>query len=383
MAKQPKRPSPAAQPTAAPPAMPGMPGMPGMPPSMGMAGPMAQMMQMMQMMMGQMTGMTGMPGMVDPSAQPFAETQPVVEEDQELEADIVRPSTLQTLTKTQEALPTGSVLDYLVLSPDKSQALGGLPKGCTIAFAGPPGQGKSRTAMSAIARLAAAGHKVAFVVAEEGFVDPAGSGRDDLASRLAKIAMATLGLDEAGFRERIAPQLWVLQAQYHKGHTWTEFVNRYRYLVEKAQIDFVVIDSLNTLDPSRNRTAENLANLKTYNHEQGITCLTIGQIRDTGQPVGGEALMHTADAVYLLEELSLGSKEMAEFWGGQYRERLLVIRAVKCISAPIFPHPVRVQQAEPAGALAVHPKHPAQFALPPLPPPSADGGGAVKGKGKQ
>ena len=53
----------------------------------------------------------------------------------------------------------------------------------------------------------------------------------------------------------------------------------------------------------------------------GVTCLCIGQIRDTGAPVGGEALQHTADAVYLIEEMSLGFKEIAEFWGASIETR--------------------------------------------------------------
>ena len=199
-------------------------------------------------------------------------------------ADIVRPATLEKLLKQQEAIPTGTVLDRMCLTENGEHALGGIPKGCTIAFCGPPGKGKSRTALAAMAEVAANGGKVAYVVAEEGFVDPEDSGRDDLCSRLAKICMTSQGIDEAGFREKIAPNLWVMLSQYHRGHAWSDFVNRYRYLVEKEGINFVVIDSLNTLDPSRNKTADNLATLKTYNHENGITCLTIGQIRDNRRP---------------------------------------------------------------------------------------------------
>jgi len=102
--------------------------------------------------------------------------------------------------------------------------------------------------------------------------------------------MAATGLDEPGFREQVLANVYVLESQYHKGQSWDDFVTKYRYLVEKEQISFVVIDSLNTLDPTKNRTADNLSALKTYNHEQGITCLCIGQIKDTGSFVGGEAL---------------------------------------------------------------------------------------------
>jgi len=339
--------------------------MPGMMPAMGGAGPMAQMMQMMQMMMGQVGGVAG----VDPAAQPFTGAEAVPDEDDELMADIVRPATLETLLKQQVAIPTGTVLDRMCLTEDGEHALGGIPKGCTIAFCGPPGKGKSRTALAAMAQVAASGGKVAYVVAEEGFVDPDDSGRDDLCSRLTKICMASQGLDEAGFREKIAPNLWIMLSQYHRGHAWSDFVNRYRYLVEKEGIDFVVIDSLNTLDPSRNKTAENLATLKTYNHEKGITCLTIGQIRDTGAPAGGEALMHTADVVYLMEYLNLSSKDMAALWGGTYRERILTIRTVKSISTPIVAHPVRVTQTATEGKLVLHPDHPLDaFSVPEIAP---------------
>ena len=116
--------------------------------------------------------------------------------------------------------------------------------------------------------------------------------------------------------------------------------------------------------PSRNRTADNLSALKTYNHEEGITCLCLGQIRDTGLPVGGEALAHTADAVFLIEEMSLGSKEIADMWGGKYRDKIDVIRVVKSVTTPTFPHLVRIRQEEGSGALVVHPGQPAEFALP-------------------
>jgi hypothetical protein len=106
--------------------------------------------------------------------------------------------------------------------------------------------------------------------------------------------------------------------------------------------------------------------LKTYNHERGITCLCIGQIRDTGAPVGGEQLQHTADAVFLLEEIGLASKEMAEFWGGRYRDRIDTIRAVKCVTTPTFPWPIRVQQRDDTGELHPHEAQPAEYAVRPL-----------------
>ena len=352
------------QPQNMPGMMPGqMPGM--MPGQMGMGGnPMMQMMQMMQMMMGNQMAAP----MVDPSAMPFTQMGQVPNDgDPGLDAEIIRPATFSELVRTQEAVPTGSVLDRLCLNDDATAALGGLPKGCTMAFVGPPGKGKTRSALAALCKVALTGEKVAFVVAEEGFHDDEGSGRDDLASRMAKIGMAVTGLSEADFRSKVLENVWVLESQYHRGQSWDDFIRKYRYLVEKAQISFVVIDSLNMLDPTRNRTADNLAALKTYNHEQGVTAVCIGQIKDTGAPVGGEALMHTADAVFLIEQLGLTSKDMAEKWGGSYREKIPVIRAIKSVTTPTVPHPVRVAQDPGTGVLVVHEAHPAEMALPPMP----------------
>lgn len=349
-------------PAMMPAGMPMQPGMaaPGMPAQPGVGNPMMQMAQMMQMMMG--GGLA--PAAVDPSAVPFAGAgQVVADDDDGLDADIIRPSLLTDLVKGQEAVAMGSVLDFLCLSEDGSQSLGGVPKGCTMAFAGPPGKGKTRSVLAGMSRVAMNGEKVAFVVAEEGFHDPEGNGRDDLCSRLVKIGMAATGLGEDDFTSAVLENIYVLESQYHKGHTWDDFVGKYRYLVEKEEIGFVVIDSLNMLDPSRSRTADNLSSLKTYNHEQGVTCVCVGQIRDTGAPVGGEALQHTADAVFLIEEMSLGSKDIAELWGGKYREKIDIIRAVKSVTTPTFPHPIRIEREDGTGVLQVHEAQPEMYAV--------------------
>jgi KaiC/GvpD/RAD55 family RecA-like ATPase len=333
-------------------------------PAAGMVQMQAQMMQMMQMMMG---GHMGIPG-VDSAAQPFSQAQAVEDKDAGLDADLIRPDQMRSVIKSQLPLPVQEVLDCLCLTEDGKCALGGIPKGCTIAFAGPPGKGKTRTAIAALCKVAYQGMRSGFVVAEEGFIDTQESGRDDLCSRLTKIGMKVLGITEANFQKTVARNLAVLLSQYHKGQTWDTFVTRYRFMVEKEGVRFVVIDSLNMLDPGKTRTADNLAALKTYNHEKGVTCLTIGQIKDTGMPVGGESLIHTADTVFLLEDMSLTSKEMAEFWGGAYRDHITVIRAVKSVTTPIFPYPLRVDYDKESGVLKVHALQPKQYQiLPPMP----------------
>jgi KaiC/GvpD/RAD55 family RecA-like ATPase len=346
-------------------------GMPGMMPQMGMGmggmgmAPVMQqnpMMMMLQLMQGMQGGFGGGYG-VDASAVPFGGSTKV-DADAGLEQGIVRPARFENRIKTQEALPLGNVLDLLCLTEDGKNALGGVPVGCTMVFVGPPGKGKTRTALAALSRVATTGKKVAFVVAEEGFHDESGAGRDDLCSRLCKVGMAATGLDEANFEKKVLDNLFVLEAQYHKHNTWDDFVAKYRYLVEKEEIDFVVIDSLNMIDPTKKGTADNLSALKTYNHERGVTCICIGQIKDTGEPVGGEALQHTADVVFLLEEMGLSSKEIAEFWGGKYRDKISVLHIVKSVTTPTFQFPVRVGRAEGTGELIVSDQQPADYAVP-------------------
>ncbi|MCI0376200.1 MAG: AAA family ATPase [Gemmataceae bacterium] len=353
-----------AAPALQPPAM--MPqGMPAMMPGMAMPGmqqpnPMLAMMQMMQMMM---SGGGMAPTVVDPAALPFTGAAAVQDGDKGLDADIIRPALLTNRLKSQQAVKLGSVLDCMCLSDDRQHALGGVPKGCTIALAGPPGKGKTRSVLAGLSRVASAGNPVGFVIAEEGFHNDVEAGRDDLCSRLIKIGMAATGLSEAQFTKDVLENVYVLESQYHKGQTWDDFVTKYRYLVEKEKIRFVVIDSLNMLDPTKNRTADNLSALKTYNHEKGITCVCVGQIRDTGMPVGGEALMHTADAVFLIEEMSLGSKEIADFWGGKYREKIDVINAVKSVTTPVLPYPVRIERDPSTGVMVPHPAQPKDYPI--------------------
>jgi KaiC/GvpD/RAD55 family RecA-like ATPase len=342
--------------------MPGM-GMPSNMGNMGMGNPMMMMMQMMQGMQQGMMGM-GMPGMGmgDPAAVPFSGAAKQ-DGDPGLDAAIVKPARLDKRIKKQEALRLGNVLDSMCLSEDGKKALGGVPKGCTMVFVGPPGQGKTRTALASLCRVAQTGKKVAFVVAEEGFHSDASTGRDDLCSRLCKVGMIATGLDGAAFEKKVLENIFVLEAQYHKHNTWDDFVSKYRYLVEKEEIDFVVIDSLNMVDPTKKGTADNLSALKTYNHERGVTCICIGQIKDTGEPVGGEALQHTADVVFLLEEMGLSSKEIADFWGGKYREKIAVLTIVKSVTTPTLQYPIRVDRKEGTGELTVHDLQPKEYPI--------------------
>ncbi len=81
----------------------------------------------------------------------------------------------------------------------------------------------------------------------------------------------------------------------------------------------------------------------------------------TPLPVGGEALQHTAHVVFLIEEISLGSKEIADFWGGKYRDTIEVIRAIKSSTTPTFQNPIRIGREAETGVITVHEAHPAAY----------------------
>ena len=94
---------------------------------------------------------------------------------------------------------------------------------------------------------------------------------------MVKIGIQATGLDENKFTKKVLDNVYVLESQYHKGKTWDDFVTKYRHLVEQQEIGFVVIDSLNMLDLSRNRTADKLSALKTYNHEKASRVCASGK----------------------------------------------------------------------------------------------------------
>ena len=85
------------------------------------------------------------------------------------------------------------------------------------------------------------------------------------------------GLNADIIRRSLLDNVYVLESQHHKGQTWGDFVTKHRYLVEQQEIGFVVIDLLNMLDPSRNRTADKLSALNTYSHEKASCVCASGK----------------------------------------------------------------------------------------------------------
>ena len=154
----------------------------------------------------------------------------------------------------------------------------------------------------------------------------------------------------------------VIPNQYHKGKSWEEFIRDYRHSVEELGCKFTIIDSINMLDPSKLNTVDNLNALKTYNHEKGITCVVIGQVKDTGQPQGGEALFHTSEVALHISEISMTSKAQAETWGSQYREKITVINARSKVCYTID-FPVRIEFDD-KGMIRADSRQPANHVFP-------------------
>ena len=221
------------------------------------------------------------------------------------------------------------------------QALNGIPKGCTITLTGPAYSGKTRSALEMIARAVMNNTKTAYVVAEESFSDDKDTGRNSLFSRFLQLASSISGLSVEEFREKYDDNYVVIPNQYHLGKTWGDFIRDYRYAVEELNCTFTIVDSINALDPSKLNTVDNLNALKTYNHDQGITCIVIGQVKDSGLPQGGESLFHTSEVALHISSKSMTSKAEAEKWGSEYRQSITIInaRSKVCHAIPI---PVKI-----------------------------------------
>lgn len=324
---------------------------------------MLQMMHMMQAMMG----MTAVPSPApDPSAVPFTAVESPAAADEAAAEGIVRPAKIEKPIRAQAPLATGTLLDRLCLDEAAKRALGGIPKGCLCTLAGAPDKGKMRTALAALAHVVKAGVPSVLVVGDESLADGGSSNREDLATRLARIGAEATRTTGKEFATQVLDKLNVLETHWDQSRRmWDAFIQRYRFVVEKVGIKFAVIDSVGMLDPNKTATADNLGALKTYNHEHGVTCLIVGQIREsTGLPVGGAGLMHTCDVVYFIEEISLGSKEMAEFWGGNYRDKIDLLVCAKSVTTPVFALPVRIEKNPERGTISLSEMNPAAHTPP-------------------
>ena len=276
------------------------------------------------------------------SPQQWASSTPFqVQEIQEPDAvdhDIILPKTIHRGITVQESIKIHPFFGKLFLKNDSS-SMNGLPMGCTITLTGPAYSGKTRSALEMVINAVSQDIRTAYVVAEEGFYDSNSSGRNDLFSRFLSLGINLTGLSEDEFRAQYDDRYYILPNQYHLGKTWAEFIRDYRYLVEDLGCKLTIIDSINMLDPSKLNTVDNLNALKTYNHEQGITCIVIGQVKDSGIPQGGEALFHSSEVAIHIYEKNMTSKAEADIWGSEYRNSIMLVSArskvCNTISVPI------------------------------------------------
>ncbi|MFW9997295.1 MAG: RAD55 family ATPase [Candidatus Odinarchaeota archaeon] len=313
----------------------------------------AMMAQMMGQMMQMMQTMQGAP----------AETILGKEvEDKGLDERIIRPATFKRMTVKQQGINVGQLFRLFI--GDDGKALG-LPLGITMVLSGPPFTGKTRTSTQIVSIIASMGYKVALVVSEEIYFDE-DNRRNDLHSRFCTIGMAALDMTEEEFKSKVLEYVYVVPNPYHtalkekeeENTNWERFFNVfYKPLVENEGVKFWVIDSLNALDPvNKRRSADNLNAIKTYNQENGVTCIVISQVGADGVPQGGNPLLHNAEASVHFYEKSIGSKEEAAEWNSTYRARIMVAKARSKVCKTV-PHEVRMASSD-SGTIVVDPDHP-------------------------
>ena len=215
----------------------------------------------------------------------------------------------------QEFYRTATVLDDVTVE-------GGLPKGCTISVCGPSGVGKTRLALRAASFLSEV-NSVAYICSEEPWVGVAG--RQSLASRFDEVS-------DGNHPENLV----VMDMTTFSGDSlWADFIARYRYLVETEKVEFIIVDSLTSLDPSRRRSAEHMSQLRSYNLQHGVSCVVINQVKDTGEPNGGAALIHASDMHISIDVRKATTKALAEEWGVEPKSEITTISASKSVVCPI------------------------------------------------
>lgn len=174
-------------------------------------------------------------------------------------------------------------------SPELDQLLGGgLNPGTNTLLIGPSGAGKTTTATCALITALRRGERAAYFLFDEG-----------LPTLLAR--SAALNMDLCPFIE--AGQLSIRQidpAEMSPG----EFTHHVRLAIERDQVHFVVIDSLNAYlqsMPGEKYLLLQMHELLTYLNQQGvITLMILGQHGMLGQVAADVDLSYLADAIVLL-----------------------------------------------------------------------------------
>ncbi len=321
----------------------GMPGMmPGMMPQMAPAGgnPMMAMMQMMQMMMG--GGVA--PQMIDPAAAPFGAGAAVDDGNKGLDSEIIRPALLDNLIKEQHAVATGSVLDVLCLTNDRQNALGGIPQRLHDSpWRGLPEKERPAPRWPGCAAWLRRARRSPSSWLRRGFTTVPIPGGMTCAR----------GWSRSAWQPRACRKLSSFRRRSRTSTCWKASTTRGR--PGRFRHEVPLPDRKGEDRVRRDRLAQHARPQPQPDGRQPVGSQDLQPPAGGDLPVHradsrhrrsgrGESLKHTADAVFLIEEFSLGSKEIAEQWGGAYRDRIDVIRVVKSVTTPIFPHMIRIDR---------------------------------------
>ncbi|HIE14557.1 TPA: hypothetical protein EYP70_04735 [Candidatus Bathyarchaeota archaeon] len=222
----------------------------------------------------------------------------IEEKKEDLSSFVVKPDIAEEAEKPLKALPTGTFLDDLFYTPEGSP-LRGIPICSQFAITGLPGAGKSVLVEEIALKVAASGHKVLFVTAEDTWKSP--TPRFDLQARMKQKA-AYLGLDW----EIIRRNLFVLDTVFYlELRDWNTFAETYRYVVEKEGIDLAIIDSVTILEAYRGALKYRVMELARYNQVKGVTSLFVNQRSaetwDSHEMAGGIGLAHNLDGTIIID----------------------------------------------------------------------------------
>ncbi|MFQ6094579.1 MAG: RAD55 family ATPase [Candidatus Bathyarchaeia archaeon] len=222
----------------------------------------------------------------------------IEEERKALSNLVLKPDIAPEAKKELIALPTGTFLDDLFLTPE-GKPLGGLPICGQFAITGLPGSGKSILVEEIAVRASSPGRKVLFVTAEDTWKSP--TPRFDLQSRMKQKA-DILGLDWESIRENLFILDTVL---YPELRDWNNFAETYRYVVEKEGIELAIIDSVTILEAYRGALKYRVMELARYNQIHGVTGLFVNQRSaetwDSYGMAGGIGLSHNLDGTIIVD----------------------------------------------------------------------------------
>ncbi len=225
-------------------------------------------------------------------------TTEIVRKEKKLSSLVLRPSAAEEAKKSLTAIPTGTFVDYLFLTPE-GKPLNGLPVVGQFALTGLPGAGKSILVEEIAVNVSAAGKKVLYATAEDTWQSP--TPRFDLQSRMK---------EKADFLrkdwKKVQENLFVLDTvMFPELRDWNTFADTYRYVLEKEGVDLAIIDSVTVLESYRGALKYRVMELARHNQIKGVTCVYVNQrsreIWDTYEMAGGIGLAHNLDGTIIVD----------------------------------------------------------------------------------